>query len=106
MKILKPAALEAELAFARKATDHFATHPQHYTFTDGDIAPAALLAIRWGADITKPNAVVVLRVGEQEPVIYGDMDHDRAARIEAANYTTAMPAQGDPLATVAMEVPF
>jgi len=94
MKIVHPAEIEKRLAFARKATDHFATHPKHYTYTDGSIQAEALLAIRWGLDIERPNAVVVLRIADEAPVIYGDMDHDRKARREdrAERYRVALQA--------------
>lgn len=55
--------------FAERAGRHFAGHKQHWTFSDGD-GPVSgeLLALRWGLG---DDCVLVLRVGNELPVVYG-----------------------------------
>lgn len=55
------------VAFAKRAVMHFANHPEHWTYTDGDLEAGELLALRWGP---RDHAVLVLRVSDDEPVIY------------------------------------
>ena len=61
---------EQELhAFAAKAGACFAPNPLIRTYTtDGQITPGELLAIRWGMG---DDCVMVVRVGLDEPVVYG-----------------------------------
>jgi len=57
-----------QIEFARKAGEHFANHPEHTTFTDGEIEPDAFLAIRWGMD---NDCVLVTQLHSyHEPTIY------------------------------------
>lgn len=58
------------MAFANRAGLHFADHPKHWTFAEGDPEAGELLALRWGLH---GRAVLVLRVAEEVPVIYGDL---------------------------------
>ncbi len=54
--------------FAKSAADHFATHPQHWTYSNNDgPTPGQLFALRWGLG---DDCVVVFRVGDDEPVNY------------------------------------
>lgn len=70
--------VEARLAFAKRAANHFADHPNHWSYTDGDVETDALLALRWGAG---DDCVLVLRIGDLPPTIYGQA-------IAYAPYTT------------------
>jgi hypothetical protein len=84
MRVVTPATIEERLSFARKAADHFATHPQHHTYTvngQAGIVPEALFAVRCGVAPEKPNAVLVFRIADEEVVVYGDMDYDREGRL-------------------------
>jgi len=61
----------AEHAFAEKAAAAFAGDPEMTSFTDGEIAPGVLLALRWGSH---KRAVLVLRLDEiHQPTIYADL---------------------------------
>lgn len=51
------------IRFASKAAEHFAAHPEHGSFTDGDIEPGCLLALRWGLG---NDCVLVLRLHDYE----------------------------------------
>jgi hypothetical protein len=51
------------LEFARKAAAHFAEHPEHCSYTLGDIVPGVFLALRWGLD---KDCVLVLKLDEYE----------------------------------------
>jgi hypothetical protein len=53
----------ARIAFASKAAEHFAAHPNHWTYSDGDITPGCLLALRWGLG---KDCVLVLKLDENE----------------------------------------
>lgn len=54
--------------FARAAVEHFKAHPEHRTFSNGEIDPL-FLAIRWGC---ADQAVLVCRLNEWfQPVIFG-----------------------------------
>lgn len=54
----------ARMEFAEKAAEHFAEHPNHWSF--GEIAPGELLALRWGMG---NDCVLVIRQHEdEEPV--------------------------------------
>jgi hypothetical protein len=53
----------ARLQFAEKAAAHFAAHPEHWTFTDGDIVPGCLFAVRWGLG---KDCVLVLKLDDYE----------------------------------------
>lgn len=61
----------AEHAFAEKAAAAFASEPKMYSYTDGDIAPGCLIALRWGLH---QRAVAVLKLDpEHLPTIYSDL---------------------------------
>ena len=56
----------ARIAFAEKAAAHFAAHPEHWTYSDGDLAPGCLLALRWGCG---NDCVLVARLDESEQLV-------------------------------------
>ena len=61
---------EKESAFVKAAAKHFAAFPNHWSYTEGDVEPGALLALRWGMD---GDCVLVLRLDEMHtPVVYGN----------------------------------
>lgn len=57
---------EARQAFAKKAAQHFAKNPGHWTYADGPPTCGELLALRWGGG---DDCVVVLKVDETSPVV-------------------------------------
>jgi hypothetical protein len=57
----------ARIAFAERAARRFQAHPEYWTFSDGELAPGELLALRWGLG---DDCVLVLRIGEDTPVNY------------------------------------
>jgi hypothetical protein len=59
MRYVHEAALLEELAFARKAAEHFARCPKHNSY--GPLDPGSFLALRWGLD---GDCVVVLKLDE------------------------------------------
>lgn len=61
MRTVCPNEVDAEIAFAREAATHFAKHPEHNTYSAGDIEPSCFLAIRWGLC---DDCVVVVRLDE------------------------------------------
>lgn len=71
MKLVDINTQRAEQAFAEKAAAAFAREPKMRSYTDGDIVPGCLFALRWGLH---ERAVAVLRLdGEHLPTIYGDL---------------------------------
>lgn len=62
MRAVYASEVDAEMAFARKAAAHFARNPKHHTYTDGEIEPGCLLAMRWGLG---DDCVLVLRLDER-----------------------------------------
>jgi hypothetical protein len=54
-------------AFAERAAENFALHPEHWTFTDGDIAAGEYFALRFGMG---GDCVVIFRIGEETPINY------------------------------------
>lgn len=58
--------------FALKAAKHFAENPRHMSFSDEepDLAPGSWLALRWGLG---NDCVLVLRIGDEMPVNYGQL---------------------------------
>lgn len=50
-----------QIEFAKKAARHFATHSEHSTFTDGEVVPGCLFAVRWGLG---DDCVLVLKLDE------------------------------------------
>jgi hypothetical protein len=61
MRSVRPSEVEEELAFAQRAAEYFAYHPQKTSFSDGDIAPDTFLALRWGLG---EDCVLVLKLAE------------------------------------------
>lgn len=61
MRAVYASDLEDEMAFAKKAAAHFAGHPEHTTYTDGEIVQGAFLAIRWGLG---EDCVVVVKLDD------------------------------------------
>ena len=56
------------IAFVDKAALHFETHKEHNTFTEAEIEPGVLFAIRWGMG---RDCVLVFRISEDfVPRIY------------------------------------
>lgn len=59
---------EEIIAFAKKAARAFEGHPEWYTFTEGDIEPGCMLALRWGQGL---DCVKVVRLDEYfQPIIF------------------------------------
>lgn len=82
MYTIYPGPAEEMIAFARRAVDHFAANPNHWTYTDeAEPEEGKWVALRWGVVRPPecPCAVLVFEVGT-DPVLYGDMDHDKARR--------------------------
>lgn len=58
---------EEQDRFARKAAAHFEQHPEHWSYTDGDIRANAYFALRYGLG---KDCVVVFKIGEDQPTNY------------------------------------
>ena len=66
--------------FVEEAAHHFEAHPDHTTYTRGDIEPGCLFALRWGMF---EDCVVVFKLAED---------------FEPLNFTQAIPRKpGDHL---------
>lgn len=61
MRAVYSSDIKGELDFAEKAAANFAAHPEHSTYTDGEIVPACFFAVRWGLC---GDCVVVLKLDE------------------------------------------
>lgn len=59
MKVINLTQMKASEAFARKAAEHFKSHPTHYTYSEGDPKAGELFAVRWN-DFT----VLVVKLDE------------------------------------------
>jgi hypothetical protein len=96
VRYLTPSGSREILDFARKAAASFLENPKLETFTDGEIEGGALFGVRWGADRPAAHAVLVLRIDEGfEPIIVGDLDHDRQSAEKAeARPAPLLPALG------------
>lgn len=71
MKLVDINTQRAEQAFAEKAATAFAGNPKMVSYTDGDIVPGCLFALRWGLH---ERAVAVLKLDDyHQPTIYGDL---------------------------------
>ena len=55
-----------KLAFAKKAAAHFASHGNHTTYTDGDVLPGCLFAVRWGLG---EDCVLVFKLDECAEIV-------------------------------------
>lgn len=73
----------ARMEFAKKAAAHFAAHQKHTSYTDGNIEPGAMLALRWGCG---NDCVLVLKLDEIErPVLFAQIIQEPApAAVPAA----------------------
>ena len=58
------------MIFAQEAAEHFAKHPEHWTYSKDELASGVLLALRWGLG---NDCVLVLRVADELPVIFGQI---------------------------------
>ncbi len=68
MRWINLRAQDEEVAFAKKAADYFGKDPKCRTFTDGEIKPGCLFAIRWGGG---DDCVAVFKLDEShEPTCY------------------------------------
>ena len=66
----------ARMDFAKLAAEHFAAHPNHWTF--GEIAPDELLGLRWGCG---NDCVLVVQLANEEAVLFAQIiQGDAAAR--------------------------
>lgn len=71
MRSTIPTEEKARLAFAEKAAAAFKESPDLTSFSEGDITPGCLLALRWGYD---NDCVLVLKLDEaEEPVLFQQM---------------------------------
>ena len=62
----------ARIEFAKKAAEHFAMNPKHWSF--GDLKPETLLALRWGLS---DDCVLVLKLDPDfEPINYQNFVRD------------------------------
>ena len=61
MRAVYSSDIKGELEFAEKAAAHFAAHPEHSTYTDGEIVPGCFFAVRWGMG---EDCVLVLKIDE------------------------------------------
>jgi len=61
---------DAQIAFVKSAADHFSAHPEHSTYTDGEIKSGCLFAVRWGL---RNDCVLAFKLDEYfEPIVYGE----------------------------------
>lgn len=63
----------ARADFAERAGKWFSENPHGWSFTDdGETNPGDLIGLRWGYS---NDCVLVLRIGDDEPVVYGQAIH-------------------------------
>lgn len=68
-----------QIRFAERASRYFSLHPECQSFSDADIVPGCLLALRWGLD---DDCVLVLKLDDQfEPTNYQNII--RAKRMDS-----------------------
>jgi hypothetical protein len=66
MKIIYHIHEKINADFARSAAEHFRDHPSNYTYTDGDVKPGELFAVRWNK-----FSVAIFKLDDIfEPAIY------------------------------------
>lgn len=71
MKLVYVDELEAEIAFAETAAKWFAENPKGNTYTDGEIEPGCLFAVRWGLG---DDCVLVIRLDDNHiPTNYQEL---------------------------------
>lgn len=62
---------DEQTAFAKRAAKHFAAHPEHWSFADGNPEAGQLLALRWGLG---EDCVAIMRLDANfEPTIYAQL---------------------------------
>ena len=62
--------------FAQRAARHFEENPQHRSYSDREINPGCLLAMKWGGG---DDCVLVLKLDDFfEPVNYQNLIHKKA----------------------------
>ena len=69
MRNVYPNAVKEHLAFAEEAGRHFVAHPEHWSYTRGEIAEGELIALRWGL---AEDCVLVFPIGE-DPTVYAEV---------------------------------
>lgn len=70
-----------QIRFAERAARYFALHPECQSFSDLDIKPGCLIALRWGLD---DDCVLVLKLDDQfEPTNYQNIINVRR-RVDAS----------------------
>ena len=68
MRMVKVEDEMEQIRFAEKAARYFALHPECQSFSDIDLSPGCLLALRWGIG---DDCVLVLKLdGQFEPTNY------------------------------------
>lgn len=68
MRMVKVEDEMEQIRFAEKAARYFALHPECQSFSDIDLSPGCLLALRWGIG---DDCVLVLKLDDQfEPTNY------------------------------------
>lgn len=68
MRMVKVEEEMEQIRFADRAARYFALHPECYSFSDVDLSPGCLLALRWGLD---DDCVLVLKLDAHfEPTNY------------------------------------
>lgn len=66
--------------FAKRAAKHFAENPQHSSYTDSEIGPGCLFALRWGI---MEDCVVVMKLDDNHvPTNYQQLTREYSAEKE------------------------
>lgn len=79
MRMVKVEDEMEQIRFAEKAARYFALHPECQSFSDIDLSPGCLLALRWGIG---DDCVLVLKLDDQfEPTNYQNII--RAKRMDS-----------------------
>lgn len=83
----------AQQEFAKRAAAQFAANPRMTSFTDAEITPGALLAMRWGL---MDDCVLVLKLDENHvPTNYAELVRQVEPPAPASAPTTSQPAADD-----------
>lgn len=68
MRVIYIEDIEAETSFAKRAAKYFAENAKIRIYTDGDIEPGCLMAIRWGKN---DDSVFILKLDTYfENIVY------------------------------------
>ncbi len=71
MRHIYMSSVKEEIGFVEKAAKHFAEHPEHNTYTDGEIVSGGMFAVRWGLG---DDCVLVMKLDDSfEPTVYGQL---------------------------------